>query len=114
MCPGPEGCEHFLRAAQNSPDPEDNERNRDAACEQMGTRCSRRNWVDSALAGMVARVERRVLERAAGLEPDEELGQAEREGLIAWYGAMEQHRRSQDKQVRELYQIMRVRSEAGF
>lgn len=113
MCPGPEGCEHFLRAAQDSTDEEDDEQNREAACESMGTRCSRRNRVDPALVEMVARVERRVLEREAGLEPDEELGQAEREGLIAWYAAAGQLRRTQDKQVRDLYQIMRARAEAG-
>lgn len=113
MCPGPEGCERFLRAAQDSVDGEDNERNREAACEAMGTRCSRRNRVDPALVEMVARVERRVLEREAGLEPDEELGQAEREGLITWYATADQCRRQQDKQMRELYQIMRARAEAG-
>jgi hypothetical protein len=114
MCPGPEGCEHFLGAAQDSPDEEENERNRDAACEAMGTRCSRRNAVDPAVAGMVERVERLVLEREAGLSPDEsELGQVEREGLIAWSAAEAQLRREHDRQLRELYQIMRARAEAG-
>jgi hypothetical protein len=114
MCPGPEECSHFLGAAADSPDEEENERNRDAACEAMGTRCSRRNRIDPSIVGMVSRVERLVHERQARLQPDEaELGPVEREGLVAWYAAEGQLQREQDRQVRELYQIMRARAEAG-
>ena len=114
MCPGPDSCEHVLHAAQDSPDEEENERNRDAACEAMGTRCSRRNRIDPALVAMVARVERLVRERQAGLAPDEEeIGEVEREGLVMWYATSDQYQRQQDREVRELYQIMRARAEAG-
>lgn len=114
MCPGPEACEHFLGAAQDSPDEEENALNRETACEAMGTRCSRRNRVDPAVAAMAERVERIVAERRAGLSLDEDsLSEWEAEGLIAWYSAEDQFKRSHDRDMRTLYQIMRANAEAG-
>lgn len=115
MCPGPDECPQLRSAAQDSPDPAENERNRDAACAEMGRRCARRVAVDPGLIRQVERIESLVRQRRAGFSLDEEgLSDVEREGIIWWCEVEEAYRRADAKCMRELYLLLRARTEAGI
>jgi hypothetical protein len=115
MCPGPESCPHFLAAAQDSPDEEENERNRDAACDALGTQCSRRNRVDQGLVGLIAQVEKHVRELRMGLKVEEgELKPWVREA-IAWWGEIEESfKRIDARRMRDLHELLMARAEKGL
>ena len=115
LCPGPSECSHFKSAAQDSPDEEENEKNRDVACAAMGTRCARRVSVDAGLIGQVERVELLVRELRAGLQVDEEsLTTWERAGIAWWREIEESFRRDDARVMRELHLIIKARAEAGY
>jgi hypothetical protein len=115
MCPGEDACELFLSAAQDSPNPLDNQKNRDMVCEQMGTRCSRRTEVDPSLKADVARVAHLVRLQRAGfsLEADRP-SSVEIEGVVLWFEIEAAYERQHRKDMRELVGLMRGRAEAGL
>lgn len=104
QCPGPEACTTFLGAAQDSPDPEENRRNRDAACESVGKGCARLYEAGAWEREVVDRVEAIARERDSSRQPVDltQITPLEWELLQAWDDCLAAYEREHRRHIAEV------------